>query len=165
MLRGRGLVASENLRCHDADVGDVRRVTHTDDLSDGAEVEVLVTLHEHNLLLPGFEDLRQLRLNVGLCERVVVDLVDRKSAASDNLNDDRTVVGLVLRLVLRRLWHQRLKTLGGRGHDDHEEDEKHKQHIYQRCDVDLRDFCIGTASSTHSHTVTPFGPYWSLCPS
>src|SRR5947199_242510 len=37
-------------------------VTKVDDLGNLAEVQILVALDEHNLLLPGREDLRQLRL-------------------------------------------------------------------------------------------------------
>ena len=56
---------------------DTSLMAKVNDLGNLAEIEVLIALHEHDLLLPGRENLLQLRLKVTLIEVGLVDLVRR----------------------------------------------------------------------------------------
>ena len=78
--------------------GQMAEINHFSDL---AEVQILIALHEHDLFLPGRENLRQFGFNICPVEGGLVDLVCRSTRTiRDDLNHDRAVVRLVLCLFL-----------------------------------------------------------------
>src|SRR6185437_16444692 len=126
-----------------------------DHFRDLAEVKILVALDEHHLLLTSGEDLFQLRLDLRLIEGGLVNLVGRcRGSVRKHLDNNGTVVRLILTLILGWLRNQRLQALWRHRHDHHEDDQQHQKNVDQWCYVDLRN---GSAlsSSAHSHRKSP----------
>src|ERR1700710_1080757 len=131
-----GLLAGFYGRRDDADVIDTGGMTVIDYGQYLTEVEILITLDEHDFVVAGRENFGEARGKVLKRDLVFVDQVSRLLAGV-NLDHDGTCIYLGI-LVLRRLRYQRVEAVHGAGLDDHEDDQQHQKNVDKRSDINVR---------------------------
>src|SRR5216684_5612500 len=127
---------------------DARSAHDVDCARDVHEQHIVVALDESDFLGAVLEDLLDARPE-GVPSGVFV--VDLELVVLEHLNHNRLVLEfLVLLLVRRRLRHKGIHTLGRKGRDNHENDDKHQQNVDQRNDI-RRCHCSRAITYIHPH--------------
>src|ERR1700728_3793254 len=148
------LAARLNFGGDQADFVYARGMRYVDDVGHVGKWDVVIALHEHDLLGTRFENIFEAALQSLPCRFVGIDLESGRIAGAmiDQLHDDGAV-GSRRRLFLilrRRLGHQRIQALRRQGRDHHENDQQHQQHVDQRRDVHIR-VLAPFGADCHSH--------------
>src|SRR5438270_8172879 len=149
------LLSCFNPRCNQTDIVHSGLMAKVDDLGDIPEIEILIALDEHDLLLAARNNLRQLGFEVFLCERCFVDQIRRRSCSiRTHLHNNRTRVLRLFLMLLWRLRNERLQPSRRHRNDDHKDDQQHQKNVDKRCYVNVGN-CSAGISSTHSHSNSP----------
>src|SRR5215470_10229138 len=128
-----------------------------DYIRDVGEGNIVITLHEHDLLRAGFENVGQTGLKRIPGRIFLVDLNSRllPGPTVEQLHDDGAIRILVLRRIWRwRLRHQGIEALWRQRRNNHENDQQHQKYVNQRGDVDVS-VLTAPVFRCHSHNKSP----------
>lgn len=109
---------------------------------------VRIAIDEHDALSASLEDIRQLITQLVPADVRLIDLQFGLGAfrSLDHTHDNSAIIGLRRSIRRWRLWNHRLKSMGCKVRDHHEDNEKHQQDINQGRHVD-----VGALSAAGTH--------------
>src|SRR5690242_5329423 len=127
-------------------LGNVNHFSHV------LERQFRVSLDEHDVVIPVFEDVHQPLPQIANGYRLLID-ADGALRVDGHYNRslDHILPGL---LVLVRLGDKRVQPLGCQGRDDHENNQQHQQYVDQRRHVEIHHRAALAATNSNCHTTT-----------